>query len=48
MNLHKIKQRDLKIRFDKGDIKFSKAQKKVKNMDQIQAYRSAKDYPKEL
>ena len=48
MNLHKIKQRDLKIRFDRGEIKCSKAQKKVKNMETIQAFKSMKDYPKDL
>ena len=48
MNLHKIKQRDLKIRFDKGEIKCNKAQKKVKNMETIQAWKHVKDYPKDL
>ena len=48
MNLHKIKQRDLKLRFDRGDIKCNKAQKKVKNMELIQAFKSTKEYPKDL
>ena len=30
MRLHKLKQRDLKIRFDKGEIQTAKAKKKVK------------------
>jgi len=35
MKLHKLKQRDLKIRFDRGEIKCNKAAKKVKNMETI-------------
>lgn len=46
--LHKLKQRDLKLRFDRGEIQSSKIKKKVKNMEQIQAYKSIKEYPKEL
>lgn len=30
MRLHKLKQRDLKIRFDRGEIQTAKAKKKVK------------------
>ena len=30
MRLHKLKQRDLKIRFDKKEIQCEKAKKKVK------------------
>jgi len=48
MRLHKLKQRDLKIRFDKGEIQSTKAKKKVKKMDTIQAYKTSKDYPKDL
>lgn len=48
MKLHKLKQRDLKLRFDKGEIKCSKAAKKVKNMETIQAFRSTKEYPKDM
>mmetsp|Transcript_21383 Transcript_21383/g.28669 ORF Transcript_21383/g.28669 Transcript_21383/m.28669 type:complete len:116 (+) Transcript_21383:1495-1842(+) len=48
MRLHKLKNRDLKIRFDKGEISCTKTKKKVKKMDTLQAYRSAKDFPREL
>jgi len=48
MNLHKIKQRDLKLRFDRGEIKCNKAQKKIKDMSTIQAFKTSKEYPKEL
>ena len=46
--LHKLKQRDLKIRFDKGEIQCTKAKKKIKQMDTIQAYSNAKNYPKDV
>lgn len=48
MRLHKLKTRDLKLRFDRGEIQSTKTKKKVKKMDTIQAYRSVKEYPKEL
>ena len=48
MRLHKLKQRDLRLRYDRGEIKCTKAKKKVKKMNTIQAYKSIKDYPKEL
>ena len=35
MKLHKLKQRDLKLRFDRGEIQCTKAKKKVKMMDTI-------------
>jgi len=30
MKLHKLKQRDLKIRFDKGEIQCTKVKRKIK------------------
>ena len=48
MRLIKLKNRDLRIRFDRGEISSTKQKKKVKKMDTLQAYRSQKDFPKEL
>ena len=48
MQLHKTKMRDLRLRFDRGEISSTKAKKKVKKMDTLQAYRSMKDFPSEL
>jgi nucleosome binding factor SPN SPT16 subunit len=48
MRLHKLKLRDLKLRYDRGEIQSTKTKKKVKVMDTIQSYRSIKEYPKEL
>ena len=46
--LHKQRIKDLKIRFDKGDIQTKSAKKKVKQMDTLAAYKSRKDFPKDV
>lgn len=48
MSLHKTKQRDLRLRFDRGEISSTKAKKKVKKMDTLQAFRSVKDFPSDM
>ena len=48
LKLHKQRIRDLQIRFDEGEIQTKSAKKKVKQMDTLVAYRSKKDFPKDL
>ena len=48
MKLHKQRIKNLKIRFDKGEIQTKSAKKKVKQMDTLVAYKSRKDFPKDL
>ena len=48
MKLHNLKKRDLKLRYDKGEIQSTKTKKKVKQMDTIVAYKSIKEYPRDL
>ena len=42
------KKAELKIRFNKGEIKSANAKTKVKCMDTFQAYKTGKDFPKDL
>ena len=42
------KKEELKIRYNKGDIKSGNAKNKVKCMDTFTAYKTAKDYPKDI
>lgn len=48
MRLHKLKERDLRLRFDRGEIQVNKTKKKIKKMNTIQAYKSVKDFPNAL
>lgn len=48
MQLHKLRKRDLRLRFEKGEIQCTENKKKVKDMSVIQAYRSPSQYPKDL
>lgn len=42
------KKEELKIRYNKGEIKCANAKTKVKCMDTYISYKSAKDFPKDL
>jgi|LakMenE18May11ns_1017448.scaffolds.fasta_scaffold9299200_1 hypothetical protein len=42
------KKAELKIRFNKGEIKSANAKTKVKCMDTFLAYKTNKDFPKDI
>lgn len=48
LELLKAKKEELKIRFNKGDIKGVSAKTKVKCMDTFQAFKSQKEFPKDI
>jgi nucleosome binding factor SPN SPT16 subunit len=48
LELLEKKQEELKIRFNKGEIKCANAKTKVKSMDTFNSYKSVKDFPKDL
>lgn len=48
LELLEKKQEELKIRFNKGEIKCANAKTKVKTMDTFTAYKSLKDFPKDI
>jgi nucleosome binding factor SPN SPT16 subunit len=48
MTLYKEKQKDHKIRFNKGEIAVSTKKDKVKQMDLLNAYKDPSAYPKDL
>lgn len=43
-----MKKEQLKIRFNKGEIKGGNAKAKVKSMETFTAYKAAKDFPKDI
>ena len=46
--LLKAKKEELKIRYNKGEIRSGNTKNKVKCMDTFSAYKSAKDFPKDI
>lgn len=46
--LLKKKKEELKIRYNKGEIRSGNTKNKVKCMDTFSAYKSAKDFPKDI
>jgi nucleosome binding factor SPN SPT16 subunit len=48
ISLYREKQKDHKIRFNKGEIAVSTKKDKVKQMDLLNAYKDPSSYPKDL